>query len=564
MKPRSILIKFIALVAFGSGILNLFSLIGPPLKYRLLILLEIFPLEFIHLSRFLIMLIGFSLVICSINLYKRKKRAFQLAILLSVFSIIFHFTKGLDYEEASASLILLLSLILARKSFTVKSSTPNFSSGILKLGIGFIIALAYGTAGFWFLESHHFAMNFRIGQAFKETLLYLVLIGDPALTPQTRYAAWFEDSLYFMTMTAIIYSLYSLFRPALCRFRTLPQERHLAQTIVKNYGRSAMDYFKFWPDKSFYFLENQKGFIAYGVAKSYALALADPVGPDDEIEPLIMGFRDYCHENDWSCGFHQAITDFIPIYEKLGFKKLKVGDDAITDLVQFSIEKLKKETRKTIRQLEGTGFRVVSYEPPITDEIITSVKDISDEWLTIPGRRERQFTLGLFEYDYIRSTPIVTAENSDGRILAFVNIIPSFHKGEATNDLMRRRIDAPNGIMDFLFTRLMIILKEQGFERYNLGMSPMAGFSEQETASPEEKAIHYFFQHLDQFFSYRGLHHFKAKFATSWEPRYAIYENAIALPKMALALRVLSEIKYKDKYLIEKQKMGQFIWAPNE
>jgi phosphatidylglycerol lysyltransferase len=104
--------------------------------------------------------------------------------------------------------------------------------------------------------------------------------------------------------------------------------------------------------------------------------------------------------------------------------------------------------------------------------------------------------------------------------------------------------------MDYLFIKLMLILKEQGYHRLNLGMAPMAGFAEHETASPEEKAIHYFFSHMDRLFSYRGLHAFKAKFASSWEPRYTVYENTIDLPRMAITLRRLSEIKYIDKYSI--------------
>ena len=42
----------------------------------------------------------------------------------------------------------------------------------------------------------------------------------------------------------------------------------------------------------------------------------------------------------------------------------------------------------------------------------------------------------------------------------------------------------------------------------------MAGFQEREQASPEERAVHFFFQHLNMLFSYRGLRAYKAKFAT--------------------------------------------------
>jgi phosphatidylglycerol lysyltransferase len=173
--------------------------------------------------------------------------------------------------------------------------------------------------------------------------------------------------------------------------------------------------------------------------------------------------------------------------------------------------------------------------------VLATLKEISDEWLRLPGRRERQFTLGRFEPGYVHSTPIVLAEDVEGRAFAFLNRIPSYVPGEATIDLMRHRTEIPNGIMDFLFVRLFLELKEQGFTRFNLGMAPMAGFQEREEASAEERAIHFFFQHLNFLFNYSGLRAYKAKFATSWEPRYLIHQHPLDLPAVALALGRISE-----------------------
>ncbi|MGZ5469921.1 MAG: hypothetical protein ACXWG5_12280, partial [Candidatus Aminicenantales bacterium] len=61
---------------------------------------DVFPLEFLHISRFLSLLTGFALAVSSLNIFKRKKRAFALVMLLAGLSVVFHLTKGLDYEEA--------------------------------------------------------------------------------------------------------------------------------------------------------------------------------------------------------------------------------------------------------------------------------------------------------------------------------------------------------------------------------------------------------------------------------------------------------------------------------
>ncbi len=536
--------RLVALVVLGSGLVNVFSVIGPALPNRAMVVRGLFPLEFIHLSRFSTLLIGFALIISSINIYKGKKRAFQLVFLLGLLSIVFHLTKGLDYEEAIVSGVLLVLLLLTRKRFRVKSSIPDLRAGLNRLIIAFLAALFYGVAGFWFLDTREFGINFTIGDSIRRTLLFLSLVGDPQVVPRTGYARWFVNSMYLMTGTAIAYSLFAVFRPVVYRYRTVPHERKLAESLTFSYGRSALDYFKYWHDKTFFFSQTEQCYIAYKVGAGYAMALADPVGPEAEIEPTIRMFVDFCQENDWRVAFHQTLPDFLPIYRKLGFRKLKIGDDAIVVLKEFSLEGRKfKKLRHNINQLEKEGFRMLRYPPPLAPEVLARIREVSDGWLQIPGRRERTFTLGSFDHDYVRHTPVYAVVDGSGRMLAFANEIPSFRKGEATIDLMRHRPDAPNNIMDYLFTKLFLLKKEEGFALFDMGMAPLAGFEEREEASLEEHAVHNFIQRLNFLFSYQGLKLYKAKFATQWEPRYLVYKNVLSLPMVARAISEVSEIR---------------------
>ncbi len=125
------------------------------------------------------------------------------------------------------------------------------------------------------------------------------------------------------------------------------------------------------------------------------MALGDPVGPPGEIEGTIRQFKTLCQENDWGVGFHQTLPDFLPSYLRLGFKKMKIGDEAIVDLASFTLDgKLMKPTRNAIVKLEKSGVHTVRFEPPVPDNVMEQLQEVSDEWLQIPGRRERQFTLG--------------------------------------------------------------------------------------------------------------------------------------------------------------------------
>jgi phosphatidylglycerol lysyltransferase len=539
------LLWLVTLGTAGSGLLNIYSVIGDSLPARSRVLEKLFPLSFQHLSRFLTLLIGFALVISSINIYKRKRRAFRLVLLLAFLSVVFHLTKGIDYEEASASLLLFFTLLVTRKHFNVKSAQPDLRRAGSRALAGMFIVFCYGVAGFWLLEEREFGVNFTLANAVKHTLLIISLAGDPQLNPQTPYARWFADSVYLLTFAAIIYPGLAFFRPIIYRLRTLPQERLHAAGILRIHGRSSLDFFKLWPDKSYYFNDTGDCFIAYRVGNNYAMALADPVGPEGSLEETVRGFLEFCRSNDWGVSFHQTLPDFLPVYHKLGLKRLKIGDEATVDLTNFSLQgRRRRKLRANVNKFEEKGFHIIEHRPPIPDEILREARRVSDDWLSLPGRRERRFSLGMFDEAYIRGTPLYTLVDARGRMVAFANRVKSYRKGEATIDLMRHLRDTPNGTMDYLFTKLFLDCGAEGFRRFALGMAPLSGFRESEQPAPEERAVHYFLRHLDFLFSYAGLRQYKAKFADSWEPRYLVYQNILTLPQVALALTKISEPRW--------------------
>ncbi len=541
MRRQDWIVRFVALITAGSGLASLSSLIGRPFPH-LHALRYLFPIEFAHLSDFLTLLIGFFLVIGSINIARRKRRAFSAVMLLASVAAILHFAKR-DYEPGVWALVLMGALVATRNRFTVRSALPDLRGAFMRLMIGFSLAVTYGVAGFWLLDRREFGINFHIVASFRRTLELMTLHWDSDLVPHSQYARWFLDSLSLMTVVAVGYSVVVLFRPVLYRYTTQARERELARSLLVRHGRAALDLYKIWPDKSFFFSKSRRAFLSYKVAANFALVLGDPVGPEEELPELISDFLNWCRDNDWRACFYQTLPDFLPLYARFGLKKLKIGDDAVVNLELFNLEGgSMKKLRSLSRRLEKEGMRTVYHPVPIPDEALEQAREVSDEWLSIPGRQERTFTLGQFESSYVRSTPLLAAYDAAGRMLAFVNVVRSYAAGQATLDLMRRRTELPNGVMEYLFVKLLLMSKEQGYKTFDLGMAPMSGFQESESSTFEERFVHIFFSHLNFLFSFSGLRQFKSKFATGWEPRYAVFQRFVDLPRLALAIQRASRM----------------------
>ena len=535
--------KFVAGLVAGSGILNLISLMGGPVPTEQPEWLrDLFPLNFAGASRTLTLLAGFALILAAVHLWSGKRRALQLSIVLAAASVVFHLTKGWDVEEAICSTVIVLVLWYAKERFPIGSSRPPLGKALLRAATAFLVTGVYGAVGFWLLEPVEFHHNFHWWDAAVRTIRMVLLLGDRTLVPHTPYAVWFLDSLFWISAAAFLYSGLILFRPVAYQFSVNWRESDMAGRIADRHGRTAQDFFKHWPDKSYYFSVSRQSFLGYRVAGHFALVLGDPVGPEGDLERTIAEFVSFCRERGWRLGFHQVSADFLPIYEGLGFHRLKVGDDAIVDLEKFClVGSAMKEFRNTVNRLDRLGYRVERVDPPLADSLLADLHRISDNWLEIPGHRERQFTLGRFERSYVQSTPVYVAFDAEDHAVAFLNLVPSYRPGLATVDLMRRSHDGVNGLMDYLFAKVFLDLKQRQVKRFSLGMAPLSDQGDNHTAGLDERAVHWVMKRLPSLFRADSLRRFKAKYAHEWMPRYSLYQSRLDLPRLGLALRRVSE-----------------------
>ncbi|MCV3215715.1 phosphatidylglycerol lysyltransferase domain-containing protein [Plectonema radiosum NIES-515] len=518
------------------GVVNLLSAVTPNIHERNHWLKAFFPFEIRASGHIFAALTGFVLLTLATNLLRRKKIAWLLTVGLLVISILSHLLKGLDYEESLLSGVLLLQLLLMRHVFTAKSDRPSIARGVRVLIGALLFTVAYGTIGFYLLDGK-FSENFNWGEAILQTLAMFFTEDNWGLQPKTHFGEFFANSIYIIAAGTFTVALVMLLQPVFMRNPAIPSERQRARDIVEKYGCSSLAAFGLLSDKSYYFSPSGRSVIAYVPKGRGAIALGDPIGPTEDRKEVLVSFQQFCERNDWYPAFYQTLPDNIDYYKSLGFRVLKIGEEAIVDLKTFTLQgKAGKNFRPTLNRLTKEGYEVKFYQPPISKDLLRQLKVVSDEWLQMAQGSEKHFSLGWFDEDYLQECEIAVVHTPKGEISAFTNIVSEYQLNEVTNDMMRHRKSIENGTMDFLFISMLQHFQEQGYDSFNFGLSALAGVGDSKESRKLERVLHYLYEHLNRFYNFQGLHAYKEKFRPRWEPRYLVYPSLTALPDVVVAL----------------------------
>lgn len=525
-----------ALLTGLVGGVNLLSAVTPGLPERVKWLKPLFPLEIRASGHLFAALTGFVLLTLATNLLRRKRIAWLLTSSLLVVSIISHLLKGLDYEESLLSGVLLVQLLLMRRTFTAKSDPPSIAQGVRVLIGALLFTLVYGTVGFYLLDEHY-SVNFSWREALVQTLAMFFTEDNAGLQPTTRFGQFFANSIYIIGAVTVGYALLMLLQPVLVRSQANLNERQRAKEIVEQYGCSSLARLTLLDDKAYYFSPSSRSVIAYVAKGRGAIALGEPIGPPEDRKEVIVGFQLFCERNDWYPAFYQTLPNDLELYKSLGFQVLQIGEEAIVDLKTFTLQgKAGKNLRTPLNRLTKQGYQVKFYQPPISDDLLHELKQVSDEWLQIMQGSEKHFSLGWFHAAYLQECELAVVYSAEGQITAFANIIPEYQLNEITIDLMRQRTKVEAGTMDFLFISMFQHFKDQGYDTFNLGLSALAGVGANQGSRRLEKGLHYLYEHLNRFYNFQGLHEYKEKFHPRWQPRYLVYPSWAALPDVVVAL----------------------------
>ncbi|WP_312334981.1 phosphatidylglycerol lysyltransferase domain-containing protein [Sphingobacterium sp.] len=525
-----------ALLIFFLGMVNLVSVLTPPLADRMKFDRFYLPLEAIHASKFMVFVLGVGLLVTSAYLIKGFRIAFWIAVVFSALSLFGHVFKALDYEEASVALLTLVLLAVSYKQYRIKSNIRWVRIGFITFFVALVAICLFDVLSFYFIDKQHFGVDFTWRQSIYHTARSFLLFAEDELMPQTTFGQEFLRITQVLGLFCWFLLIYALARPRLINDEdSSKSEIERAEQLLLEFGQSPMDFFKLGKDKSLFFSEVSEGFTAYRLANEFAIVLDEPVCEQGDKEELVQEFDEYCYANGLKAIYYRVDENSLVHFSSLRKQKITIGQEAVLELDAFKLEgKDRKSLRNGLNAIQKKGFTTEVLTAPQTREIIDQLKIVSNEWLKEFDKKEMVFSQGMFDESELISQDIIVLKNETNRIVAFLNIVPDYAKDECTYDMIRKSLEAPGGSMDALIVELINYAKQKRYVYLNLGMVPMTGLGA--TDSPAEKIMKFASTRLGNFKHYHSLRDFKEKYATFWENKYLIFDNDFDLIQLPVAL----------------------------
>ncbi len=508
-----------SVVVFTGGAVLLFSGATPGVHDRLLLLGAFLPLPVLEASHFLASFGGAALLIIARGLQRRLDAAYHAAAALLGAGIVLSVLKGLDIEEALLLSIMLTALFVSRREFYRKASlsAESFSPGwiaAVALGVGASVWLGlfsfkhveYSSSLWWQFELAHNAPRFLRASA-------------------------------GASMAVLLFALSRLFRTARPELNApSAADLELAAKIAAASGDTGA-WLAQLGDKELLFSEKGGAFLMYSVRGRSWVCLGGPVGPEAERRELLWRFAELCDSHGGRPVFYEVPAADLASFADLGMTFLNLGEEGKVPLKEFNLEGgARKALRQTVTKVEKDGFVFEVVPREQVPALLPELGRISDVWLAEKKTREKGFSLGFFSEDYLKLFPCALIKK-DGAVIAFANIWTG--AGELSVDLIRYLPGSPNGVMDYLFTKLMLWGKENGYAVFDLGMAPLSGIQVHALAPLGSRLGSFLYRHGENFYNFQGLRSYKEKFNPLWSPRYLASQGGLALPGIIMDVTAL-------------------------
>lgn len=530
---------WIKIVSVALGLMGFINILSAWFSYsslRFKFIRSIFEYHIIFGSRYLVIMTGIIAILVAPGLFRQKRIAWFISVILLAVSSIAHIIKGADIEESSLCMLLLGVLMPLYRYCYVKSDPIRVQrSGKILLGT-IIFVLSYT-----FIGLHFFADKLGLPDDLSvwRTGFNALLFDVSGLNPISIGAKFFVNSILLVNSFSILIGLTLALSPVIIRsFPDINFKKY--KKIAEKYAMQSIQIFSLAKDYLHFIQEDGfEGYISYKVTNGVAMIVGNPCTKSSP-KQIIDKWLNYTQEHDWIPASYQAQGEFLEILKSKGFQSTPIGVEALIDLDTFTLEgKSMQDLRYTKNKAEKEEWIIREFLPSDWEK----VRNLDRKWLKIHGNKEISFAMGKSSQKYLSETRTMLLLDKDDNLLAYLNNIELPGNNSRAVDLMRRDPDVrQKGVMELLFINEINQAKADGKKYYDLGFSPLAEMDKSLSDNKiAYKLLKLIYEKQKRYYDFQGLHHFKSKFRPIWEQSFLVYPRRVALPKVLLALLNLNK-----------------------
>jgi lysyl-tRNA synthetase class 2 len=432
-------------------------------------------------------------------------------------------------------------LIAQRQDFRLRGDRTN-NGRIAVLALVFVTAIySYGAVALWInrvMADQAYGGGFVVRET-SAALVGLTLRGSTHLSGS--FAQWFPLSVLLLGLTAAAILLITWLAPWRYRQSQQRRERERAQTLVERFGVDTLAPFALRGDKSYFFSEDERAFLAYKVVAGVAIVSGDPVGASDAMPMLLADFLAFARARDWRVAVLGAGERNLDLYHAAGLRALYQGEEAVVHTSEFSLEgRPVRKVRQSVMRLEREGYRAdVLFARDVDDELRLELEDIFQEWRgdgPMKGFTMELDTLFRLDAD---DALFVVGRDASGRPQGFLHFVIAGPARALSLSSMPRRPGTPNGFNEWLAVTAIAWAKSHDFDRVSMNFAPFAAVlgpqREQNLTGAERLQRRALMALKGHGFQLENLLVFNRKFYPHWERRYVIYQRPGDLPRVGLA-----------------------------
>ncbi len=493
---------------------------------------------------------GVVTLFLAVTMRRRKRAAWILNLVLGgLFLLLFAYVMALPgfhrYVQNWISLGLttafVVALLVGRREFYAKGDRSNPLAAVITAVGGLLVTsliaavLVSATNTYDGTDQSTFLRRWRYG------LMRLVfLVPDDRHTQGVTTPGWVNVTINVLATLLLIAVVYAAFRNRRAVDPlTVEDEEKLRALLDKQGERDSLGYFALRREKAVIWSPTGKAAVTYRVINSVSLASGDPIGDPEAWPGAIEPWLAEARAHGWIPAVTGASEEAGQIYARHGLDALEMGDEAIVETAEFTLEgRAMRTVRQAYNRVKRAGYEVrIRRHADIPAEEMDELLRKADDWRD--GATERGFSMALGRLGDPADGQCMMLEcfDGDGELRALLSFVPWGPEGLSL-DLMRRDRDSENGLIEFMVIELLQRAKEIRITQVSLNFAMFRSVFERGSklgAGPVLRLWRSLLSFFSRWWQIESLYRSNAKYRPIWEPRFTLFEKSADLPRIAIA-----------------------------